>query len=281
MNKNGCLNWALCYFWWIETSVFFFRVKNNCGDKQFCLSVETNDSGATLINQWISSLFFVHRSLRLVFQNWINEMLKWKFLMWQWNRWVTFTFTARWTSWNIVIRTWRLFLGQARLIYDWRARSREKELVKKSSYIPLKETPLFPSHQYKRNHFCFHTFYLCTCVFLELDQMIDWQLRSVTLPLDNVTKLRSEWFFSSDSIDRTGHFFPMPIRKDEKDSRSKRGRKWIDCVIFQIIKHRNVFCLGSHQDILTCPTKSTGASYDTIKHGSSYCLSLPPAFCFF
>ena len=156
-----------------------------------------------------------------------------------------------------------------------------KGIGKKSSYIPLKETPLFPSHQYKRNHFCFHTFYLCTCVFLELDQMIDWQLRSVTLPLDNVTKLRSEWFFSSDSIDRTGHFFPMPIRKDEKDSRSKRGRKWIDCVIFQIIKHRNVFCLGSHQDILTCPTKSTGASYDTIKHGSSYCLSLLPAFCFF
>ena len=63
-----------------------------------------------------------------------------------------------------------------------------KGIGKKSSYIPLKETPLFPSHQYKRNHFCFHTFYLCTCVFLELDQMIDWQLRSVTLPLDNVTK---------------------------------------------------------------------------------------------
>ena len=138
---------ASCYFWWIETSVFFFRVKNNCGDKQFCLSVETNDSGATLINQWISSLFFVHRSLRLVFQNWINEMLKWKFLMWQWNRWVTFTFTARWTSWNIVIRTWRLFLGQARLIYDWRARSREKELVKKSSYIPLKGSPFIPQPQ--------------------------------------------------------------------------------------------------------------------------------------
>ena len=91
----------------------------------------------------------------------------------------------------------------------------------------------------------------------------------MTLPLDNVTKLRSEWFFSSDSIDRTGHFFPMPIRKDEKDSRSKRGRKWIDCVIFQIIKHRNVFCLGSHRDILTCPTKSTEPSYDTIEYGSS------------